>query len=80
VDKIMNLIAEDRAMWLVHVQTWKNAKVIQKNVDEHWKEQPSYKVGDQVWLWRQHMKTIRPSGKLDHQRLCDGMWTLDTIF
>jgi hypothetical protein len=30
VDKIMNLIAEDQAMWLVHVQTWKNAKVIQK--------------------------------------------------
>jgi hypothetical protein len=38
-----------------------------ENVDEHRKEQPSFKVGDHVWLQPQHIKT-RPSEKLDHQR------------
>ncbi len=62
-------------MWLVDVQTQlvSNLEEAQRrykeNVDEHWKEQPSFKVGDQVWFQQQHIKTIMPSKKLDHQRL-----------
>jgi hypothetical protein len=30
---------------------------------------PKYKVGDKVWLTSKHIKTQRPTGKLDHKRL-----------
>jgi hypothetical protein len=40
-----------------------------ENVDEHQKQQPNFKVGDQVWFQWQHIKTIRPLQKLDHQKL-----------
>jgi hypothetical protein len=33
-------------------------------------KKPNFKVGDQVWLQRQHIKTTRPLKKLNHQRLC----------
>ncbi len=51
-----NLVAKDRAMWLAHVRTQlvsnleKMQRQYKENVDEHWKEQPSFKVEDQVWL------------------------------
>ncbi len=67
VHKVMNPVAKDQAMWLVdvRVQLVYNLQEAQKrykeNVDEHQKEQPSFKVRDQVWLWQQHIKTTRPS-------------------
>jgi len=33
------------------------------------KEAPPFKAGDSVWLMRRHIKTARPSEKLDHKRL-----------
>jgi hypothetical protein len=41
-------------MWLTDVQTQlvsnleKTQRRYKENVDEHWKEQPNFKVGDQV--------------------------------
>ncbi len=58
VHKVMNLAVKDGAMWLanVWVQLVSNLEEAQKwykeNVNEHRKEQPSFKVRDQVWLWR----------------------------
>jgi hypothetical protein len=75
VQKVMNLAIKDRAMWLVDVwsQFLSKFEEAQKwyktNVDEHQKVQPNFKVGDYVWLWKQHIKIIRPSKRLDHQRL-----------
>ncbi len=51
VCKVMNPTFEDRTMWLadVRVQLISNLEEIQRrykeNVDEHGKEQPSFKVG-----------------------------------
>jgi hypothetical protein len=33
---------------------------------EYHEEQPSFKVGDQVWLWWQNIKTIRPLENEDY--------------
>jgi hypothetical protein len=62
---------ENRAMGLANVL----AKLIfnleetkrwyKENVDEHWKEEPNFKVENQVWFW-QDIKTTRASKKLDH--------------
>ena len=30
---------------------------------------PTYQIGDEVWLLRQHIQTTRPSSKLDFKRL-----------
>jgi hypothetical protein len=40
-----------------------------KYADVHRKVQPTFKVGDQVWLLRRNIQTTRPSKKLDYQRL-----------
>jgi hypothetical protein len=52
VDKVVNLVAKDQAMRLAHVRSnlEKMQRQYKENVNEHWKEQPSYKVEDQVWL------------------------------
>jgi hypothetical protein len=52
VHKVLNLIAKDWAMWLTNVwaQLVPNFKYAQRrykeNVNEYWKEQPSFKVKD----------------------------------
>ncbi len=52
VYKVVNPVAKDWTMWLANVQTQFvfNLKKMQRwykeNVDEHQKEQPSFKVGD----------------------------------
>jgi hypothetical protein len=52
VNKIVNPIIEDQAMWLTSVQAQlvSNLEEMQRqykeNVDEHWKEQPNFKVKD----------------------------------
>jgi hypothetical protein len=62
-------------MWLANVwaQLVSNLEEMQRrykeNVDEHKKEQPNFKVRDQVWFRQQHIKTTRPSKKLDHQKV-----------
>jgi hypothetical protein len=72
VHKDMSPTVEDWAMWLanVWVQLISNLEKTQRwykeNVDEHWKEQTNFKVENQVWLWQQHIKTTRPSKKLDY--------------
>jgi hypothetical protein len=42
---------------------------IKKNAYEHRTEQPSFKVENQAWFRQQHIKTTRPSERLDHQRI-----------
>ncbi|PIL28410.1 hypothetical protein GSI_08444 [Ganoderma sinense ZZ0214-1] len=37
--------------------------------NEHVKDAPKFKPGQLVWLLRRHIKSIRPSDKLDHRRL-----------
>ncbi|OJT10654.1 Transposon Tf2-12 polyprotein [Trametes pubescens] len=37
--------------------------------NERVKDAPAFKEGDLVWLLRRHIKTTRPSDKLDHRRL-----------
>ena len=37
--------------------------------DKFWKEAPTFKIGDIVWLLRQIIKTKRPCDKLDYRRL-----------
>jgi hypothetical protein len=73
--KIVNLTIKDQTMWLVDV--WAQFvcnleeahRRYEENADECQNEQFSFKVGDQVWLRQQHIKTTRPLQKLDHQRL-----------
>ncbi len=72
VNKVMNPIAKDWAMWLAYVwaQIVFNLKKTQRqyneSVNEHWKEQPNSKFRDHVWFRRQHINTIGPLEKLDH--------------
>ena len=37
--------------------------------DQHRQQGPKLQVGDKVWLLRRHIKTTRPSEKLDHRKL-----------
>jgi hypothetical protein len=52
----VNPTIEDQAMWLVDVQIQfvfnlkKTQRQYKENVNEHRKEQPDFKVRDQVWL------------------------------
>ena len=39
------------------------------NADKSRKQQPHISIGDKVWLLRRHLKTHRPSDKLDYRRL-----------
>ncbi len=56
VHKVVNPTTKDRAMWLMDIQAQlvSNLEKVQrqhkKNVNEHRKEQPSFKVEDWVWL------------------------------
>ncbi len=56
VNKIMNLIDEDQALWWVDIQTqfMFNFKEVQReykeNVDKHCNEQPNFKVEVQLWV------------------------------
>jgi hypothetical protein len=56
VHKMMDPIVEDQAMWLVDIQVQfllnleEAQRHYKENVDQHWKEQPSFNVEDQVWL------------------------------
>ncbi|KAH7422533.1 hypothetical protein KP509_12G013000 [Ceratopteris richardii] len=36
--------------------------------DQHRVQNPSYQIGDKVWLLRNNLQTSRPCAKLDHQR------------
>jgi hypothetical protein len=66
VHKVVNPIVEDRAMWLTDIWTQlvfnleKVERGYKENVDEHMKENPSFKVKNQVWFRQQHIKTTRP--------------------
>ncbi len=52
VNKIVNLVVKDQAMWLTNVRAQlvsnleEMPRQYKENVDEHWKEQPNFKVGD----------------------------------
>ena len=67
--------AENRATLLreVHNELKKNVEAAQKEqakyYDRRHMEPPDFKVGNKVWLLRRHIKTTRPSDKLDYQRL-----------
>jgi RNase H-like domain found in reverse transcriptase/Reverse transcriptase (RNA-dependent DNA polymerase)/Integrase zinc binding domain/Chromo (CHRromatin Organisation MOdifier) domain len=52
------------------VDALKKAQARQKRYyDQHVIQSPSVTVGDKVWLLRRHIKTTRPSTKLDYRRL-----------
>jgi hypothetical protein len=75
VNEIVNPTFEDWVMWLVNIWTQLVSSLeeaqrwYKENVNDHYKEQPSFKVGYQVWFWRQNIKTTQPLEKLDYQRL-----------
>jgi hypothetical protein len=75
VNKIVNPTIENWIMWLANIRTQlvssleKTQRWYKEDVNEHRKEQPSFKVGDQVWLWWQNIKAAQPLKKLDYQRL-----------
>jgi len=75
VNKIVNPTIENWIMWLANIRTQlvssleKTQRWYKEDVNEQHKEQPSFKVGDQVWLWWQNIKTAQPLKKLDYQRL-----------
>jgi hypothetical protein len=68
------VITEYWIVWLVNIQAQfvssfeKTQRWYKENVNEHCKEQPSFKVYDQDWLQWQNIKTIPPLQKLDDQR------------
>ena len=48
----------------------KNAQIRQKeNYDQHRKPDPNLKSGDMVWFIPRHVKTTRPSKKLDYKKM-----------
>jgi exosome complex RNA-binding protein Rrp4 len=61
----MNLLVEDRAAWLVDIQAQlisnleKAQRQYKENVDKDHKNQPNFKVKDQVWFQQQNIKTIQ---------------------
>jgi hypothetical protein len=68
----MNLTIEDRIVWLVDIraqlvsnleETWRRCK---ENVDTHLKDQPNFKVKDQVWIQQQNIKITQLSKKLNY--------------
>jgi len=67
--------AEIRAREIIQIQE-ELVKMIaeaQKNYEKYYnmkvKPQPNLNIGDRVWLIRRHIKTSRPSDKLDYKRL-----------
>jgi hypothetical protein len=76
----VNLIAEDQATWSgdIWTQFISNLEEAQKkykeNVDKHHKDQPNFKVKDQVWFQWQNIKITQLSKKLDYQKL--GLFTI----
>jgi uncharacterized membrane protein YukC len=52
VHNVVNPISRDQALWLTNVQAQlvfnfeKALKHYKENVNEHWKQQPNFKVGD----------------------------------
>ncbi len=56
VNNVMNHVVENRTTWLTDIQTQlvSNHEEVRKrykeNVDKHHKDQPNFKVGDQVWF------------------------------
>ncbi len=73
VNNIVNLAPENQAMWLVNIWALlvsnleEAKKSYKKNVGEHHKNQPNFKVRNQTWLWRKNIKTIWPLEKLNYQ-------------
>ncbi len=63
VNNVMNLVVKDWVMWLANIRTQlvsnleKARRWYKENVDEHHKKQPNFKVGDQIWLQQQNIKT-----------------------
>ena len=70
---------EDRLTELKAVQSRISSHLLQSEIaykkaaDRHFldssSEEPTFRVGDRIWLLRCNVKTTRPCGKLDYQRL-----------
>jgi hypothetical protein len=71
----VNPTIEDRVTWLTNIQTQlvSNLEEVQrwykKNVDKHHKNQPNFKVGNQIWFQWQNIKITRFSKKKGYQKL-----------
>ena len=67
VEEFATRMAELQATMKSHLE--KAQKRYKVAADALRKEQPSFQVGDKVWLLRRNIKTNRPCDKLDYRRL-----------
>jgi hypothetical protein len=71
----VNSTTKDWVVWLVNIQTqlvfnFKETQIWYKeNVDVYYKDQPNFKVRNQLALQQKHIKTIWPLEKLEYQKL-----------
>lgn len=74
-NRTKNPAAEDLATRLEEIHKSMKLKLAEAqerqklNADKSRKQHPHISVGDRVWLLRRHLKTRRPSDKLDYRRL-----------
>ncbi|KAH7427492.1 hypothetical protein KP509_10G046600 [Ceratopteris richardii] len=71
---VKNPAARDKAQYLmdIHKELKEEIQKAQEQYkyygDQHRVQNPSYQIGDKVWLLRNNLQTSRPCAKLDHQR------------
>ncbi len=73
VNNVVNLATGDWVAWLIDFQTQliSNLEEVRRrykeNANKHHKDQPNFTVEDQIWIWRQNIKTTQRLKKLDYQ-------------
>ncbi|KAH7440877.1 hypothetical protein KP509_03G015000 [Ceratopteris richardii] len=69
-----NQAVRDKAQYLMDIhkelkeEIHKAQEQYKYYADQHCVQNPSYQIGDKVWLLRNNLQTSRPCAKLDHQR------------
>jgi hypothetical protein len=72
VKKIVNPTLKDQVKWLTNIWTQlvfnfeETQRWYRDNDGEHHKEQPRFKVKDQIWIQQQNVKTTWPLDRLDY--------------
>jgi hypothetical protein len=72
-------------MWLANIwaQIVSSLKEVQRhykeNANEHHKEQPSFKVDNQVWFWWKNIKTTQPLEKIGLPHLVPSLLNVNKI-
>ncbi|KAH7442194.1 hypothetical protein KP509_03G076100 [Ceratopteris richardii] len=71
---VKNLLARDKSQYLmdIHKELKEEIHKAQEQYKyyayQHRVQNPSYRIGDKVWLLRKNLQTSRPFAKPDHQR------------